>query len=50
MFDPNKTHVPDPADEYDEKILLWEQRRKTMPPDDQLDTEYEECEGLQVAA
>jgi hypothetical protein len=34
----------------DEEILAWEQERGTMPPDSQLDTEYEECEGLQVPA
>ena len=41
MTDPNKTHIPDPADKHDKKILLWEQERGTMPDDTQLDTEYE---------
>ena len=50
MTDPNKTHVPDPADKRDKRILLWEQERGTMPPDDQLDTEYEEFERVKVAA
>jgi hypothetical protein len=33
MTDPNKTHIPDIADKYDEMIREWEQQRGTMPPD-----------------
>ncbi len=36
--------------QLDGNIQAWEQRRGTMPPDDQLDPEYEERERARVAA